>query len=51
MNNARPKHRPEPVNLLQANLFVEDFASMLPFYRDAPRFQTSDIDSRNPFRW
>lgn len=31
------------MNLFQVNLFVEDFASMLRFYRDALGFQTNDI--------
>ena len=36
------------MNLFQVNLFVEDFASMLRFYRDALGFQTNDIDPGPP---
>lgn len=36
------------MNLLQVNLFVDDFASMLRFYRDALGFQTNDIDPGPP---
>jgi catechol 2,3-dioxygenase-like lactoylglutathione lyase family enzyme len=36
------------VDLFQVNFFVEDFAVMLRFYRDALGFQTSDIDPGPP---
>ena len=36
------------MNLFQLNLFVQDFPSMLRFYRDALGFQTNDIDPGPP---
>ncbi len=36
------------MNLCQVNLFVEDFATMLSFYRDALGFQTNEIDPGPP---
>ena len=36
------------MNLFQVNLFVNDFASMLRFYRDALGFETNDIDPGPP---
>ena len=32
------------MNLFQVNLFVNDFSSMLRFYRDALGFETNDIE-------
>jgi catechol 2,3-dioxygenase-like lactoylglutathione lyase family enzyme len=36
------------VNLLQINLFVEDFGRMLHFYRDQLGFEVNDIDPGPP---
>lgn len=36
------------MNLFQVNLFVEDFPSMLRFYRDALGFETNDIEPGPP---
>ena len=36
------------MNLSQVNLFVEDFTTMLRFYRDALGFQTNEMDPGPP---
>jgi catechol 2,3-dioxygenase-like lactoylglutathione lyase family enzyme len=36
------------MNLFQVNLFVDDFAAMLAFYRDALGFDVTDVDSGPP---
>jgi catechol 2,3-dioxygenase-like lactoylglutathione lyase family enzyme len=36
------------VNLSQVNLFVEDFSTMLRFYRDVLGFEANDIDPGPP---
>src|SRR3954454_9324421 len=36
------------MNLFQINLFVDDFTSMLGFYRDALGFETNDIEPGAP---
>jgi hypothetical protein len=36
------------LNLFQVNLFVDDFPSMLGFYRDVLGFETNDIEPGPP---
>jgi catechol 2,3-dioxygenase-like lactoylglutathione lyase family enzyme len=36
------------MNLFQVNLFVQDFSTMLSFYRDALGFETTDVDPGPP---
>jgi catechol 2,3-dioxygenase-like lactoylglutathione lyase family enzyme len=36
------------MNLFQVNLFVQDFTTMLSFYRDALGFETTDVEPGPP---